>query len=259
MLKCVRLNVKLLVLGILIVYAYVRLRDVISKKDFSPENNLKKQSTDRQLPSQLLTLLNDLTNTIDLQVPERNVYGNIYSDRNTVQVKGYLNAVREFQLRHSVRTICEIGFAGGHSATSLLYATGAANYMGFDEWNRPIYEDAALQWVIQTFRESNIVIYKGDSTENVPEYDGKCDVIHIDGGHQGDVPLTDMTNMARLASKHNLLLIDDCTESFPAVLMGVNVLKEKNIVSNITQNDAGWVHRGFQKGWCVGHYNQGDN
>ena len=84
------------------------------------------------------------------------------------------------------------------------------------------------------FPTRDIKLIKGDSTktvlQNAQELSDKCDLIHVDGAHHADYPKTDLINMAALAAKHNLLFIDDCTESWPAVLLGVDYITDNNMV-----------------------------
>jgi hypothetical protein len=58
----------------------------------------------------------------------------------------------------------------------------------------------------------------GDSTVIVPKYalehpDFRCDLIHVDGGHFGKIPIQDMVNMARLSREdgQSIILLDDTT------------------------------------------------
>ena len=46
-----------------------------------------------------------------------------------------------------------------------------AEYTAFDIWDRPYYENQALNWVRSRFRNRSIRIIKGDSTSSVPSYD----------------------------------------------------------------------------------------
>lgn len=222
---------------------------------FDQQEEIVKNETDK-----LFALLDDLDVTIRKKSSEKKIYGNIYSAKGLQQVKSYMKAVKEFAKSHPVRTICEIGFAGGHSASVFLFSTKTAQYTAFDMWDRAEYEDAALAWVRKTFQGRDINLVKGDSTKTVPQYQGTCDVIHIDGAHHANFPLLDMKNMARLASKDNLLLMDDCSKSWPAVLKGVDYLKKNGLVSYLDMIVAeNWVFRGAVKGWCIGSYKKSDD
>ena len=62
--------------------------------------------------------------------------------------------------------------------------------------------------------------------------------------------------MKQLAASSNLLLIDDCTSSWQAVLDGVNFgFSQGLFIERPKQEIAlGWKHRGSQKGWCIASY-----
>ncbi|CAC5416572.1 unnamed protein product [Mytilus coruscus] len=122
-------------------------------------------------------------------------------------------------------------------------------------WDQPVYENTAIEWVRQQFKNRQITLIKGDSAKTVPQFQGKCDIIHIDGAHHTYSPKMDMKNMARVASINNLLLMDDCSKSWPAVLKGVEYLKTNNLLDNLKMHvPEGWIYRGAQKGWCIGSY-----
>ena len=200
-----------------------------------------------------------LDTVINKKTSESNIYGNVFSGRAEQQIRSYTKAIEEFMKTNEVQHICEIGFAGGHSATVLLAATKNAQYTGFDMWDRSFYENSALAWVKQEFVGRKIEIVKGDSTKTVPLYNivKTCDIIHVDGAHHAHFPKTDYINMQRLASKNNLLLIDDCTPSWPAVMNGVNYCTKKQIFTKRPKQivPENWSHRGKLKGWCIGSYN----
>ncbi|CAC5416561.1 EXTL3 [Mytilus coruscus] len=108
------------------------------------------------------------------------------------------------------------------------------------------------------FNNRQITHIKGNSTKTVPRFEGKCDIIHINGALHAHFPETDMKNMARVASDDNLLLVDDCSKSWPAVLKGVDYLKKTDLLNNIPMHvPEGWIYRGAQKGRFIGSYNTG--
>ncbi|CAC5416562.1 EXT2 [Mytilus coruscus] len=215
----------------------------------------KDETSKASISDNLFNLLNELDITIHKKAPEKKIYGNIYSDKERMQIESYFSAIKNFTKMYEVKTICEIGFAGGHSATLFLRLTDSASYIGFDMWDQPVYENTAIEWVRQQFKNRRITLIKGDSTKTVPQFQGKCDIIHIDGAHHAHFPQMDMKNMARVASVNNLLLIDDCSKSWPAVLKGVEYLKTNDLLDNLNMHvPEGWIYRGAKKGWCVGSY-----
>ena len=207
----------------------------------------------------LFNMLKDLDTTISKHATEKQVYGNVFSGNAHEQVISYSKHVKDFVKKSGANHICEIGFAGGHSATTLLSATKhtGAKYTAFDIWDREFYENTALKWVKEHFPLRDINIIKGDSTKTVPNTAPlNCDIIHVDGAHHAHYPKTDYINMQRHASANNLLLIDDCTDSWKAVMEGVNYATVKHIFKEKPKKfvPKGWTHRGKKKGWCIGSY-----
>ncbi|CAC5389240.1 unnamed protein product [Mytilus coruscus] len=170
-------------------------------------------------------------------------------------MQSYITVIKDFNKNYPIRNICEIGFAGGHSAAVLLYTIHSATYTAFDKWENSSYQETSLTWIKNKFSNRQITIIKGDSTKTVPKFKGECDVIHIDGAHHSRSPQLDTINMMRIASVNNLLLIDDYINSWPSVIKAVEYLIKNDLVYNMKQYIATeWSHHGTQKGWCIGHY-----
>tara|TARA_B110000858_G_scaffold181876_1_gene220716 strand:- start:4257 stop:7181 length:2925 start_codon:yes stop_codon:yes gene_type:complete len=207
----------------------------------------------------IFNMLKDLDTTISKHASTKQVYGNVFSGNAHDQVVSYTQHVKDFVQKYGAHHICEIGFAGGHSATTLLLSTEmtSAKYTAFDIWDREFYENTALKWVKERFPLRNIHIIKGDSTITVPNSEPlQCDIIHIDGAHHAHYPKTDYINMQKHASANNLLLIDDCTDSWKAVMEGVKFATDNNIFQERPKQfiPKAWSHRGKKKGWCIGSY-----
>lgn len=118
----------------------------------------------------------------------------------------------------AVRTICETGFNGGHSALLYLLANPTAHVISFD-LGKYAYTDAAAQWLAAKFPQ-RFELIRGDSTQTVPRLvaerpDLRCDFISVDGGHTEEVATADVWNLARIATLSpsgdaaNVLLVDD--------------------------------------------------
>ena len=64
--------------------------------------------------------------------------------------------------------------------------------------------------------EGQVEIICGDSRETLPrlieQEPPKYDFIHIDGGHEGDVPMQDIINSVSLSHDDTFILVDDCNE-----------------------------------------------
>jgi predicted O-methyltransferase YrrM len=102
-------------------------------------SSIKQPSPDEPVARQLLVTLDT---EVRSKVSDEQVYGNTHNNANMEQPLAYLKALYDYH--DTAKRICEIGFAGGHSATIFLHALPNAEYHAFDDWDRPYYEDAAL-------------------------------------------------------------------------------------------------------------------
>ena len=131
-----------------------------------------------------------------------------------------------------VRTICDIGFNGGHSAL-LWLAYSNAQVLMFD---LGAHEGVSIghRWLhsVPSLRAAErLQLILGDSNETVPAFarrhpDYTCDLISIDGGHSRRQAEGDLRHMAMLASPRcqHIALLDDCPVlPLPARKYTVNV------------------------------------
>lgn len=170
-----------------------------------------------------LHLLNTLAKAIYKTVRTRkpgllqHVEGN--SAQLTLERKVYISLAQ----LPEVKTICEIGFNMGHSASLWLLANPTARVFMFDLWTHE-YSPMAEQFLRSHSRGSRfglfnvserLTITRGSSLETVPEFarqrpDVKCDIVSVDGGHTYELGLQDIINMRALANpKFHVLLVDD--------------------------------------------------
>lgn len=211
--------------------------------------------------NELTTKLEVLDSVIGKALPKgKNVYGNVFTDKDQEQLKAYIQYVRGFA-PNKVKRICEIGFAGGHSAVTLLLASGAPEYIGFDIWDRADYENAAWDHVTNLFPNVKFTLVKGDSTITVPAFKDKymCDILHVDGAHHAHYPQADLTNMQQLASPENLLFADDCCTSWPAVYKAWESGMKQGYIKEYGRHTTNHMFRRTYKGWCVGFYEKQTN
>ena len=103
----------------------------------------------------------------------------------------------------------EIGFNAGHSAEIFLYNNPSLTLTSFDI-GMSHYIETGKDYIDYTYPGRHTLIL-GDSTITVPQMpvETKFDIIFIDGGHDYEVALADMTNCRRFAHKDTLLLFDD--------------------------------------------------
>ena len=122
----------------------------------------------------------------------------------------------------NVRTICEIGFNAGHSASLWLLANPTARVIAFDLFLRPYVQHnleflksdkAAALGVVGA--ANRLDVYAGSSTETVPTFvrnnpNLRCDLLSVDGSHHMEDAIKDIKNMHHLANEtFNILVIDD--------------------------------------------------
>jgi hypothetical protein len=114
--------------------------------------------------------------------------------------------------------LCEIGLNVGHSAATLLTATHAQEFLAWD-WNdkKLASVDQGFAYLREVFPEVPMQLHGGDSLQAVPAFlqqhqDVVCDVVHIDGSHDGVYPEGDFQNMRKAARKdgRTLVIFDDC-------------------------------------------------
>ena len=128
-------------------------------------------------------------------------------------VKGKIRFYYWLARRPWVKTICEIGFNGGHSTLQWLAASDDVVVHSFDIAHYP-YVLPMAAYINQTF-PGRFHLYIGDSTKTVPHFskthrDVKCDVLVVDGAHKYKIALADVRNMRAMANRnHNVLIFDD--------------------------------------------------
>jgi hypothetical protein len=156
----------------------------------------------------------------------------------------------------AVRQVCEIGFNGGHSA--VMWLSSKPNLL-LQEFDLGVHDYVlrARDFVDRHF-PGRLNLTLGDSARTVPEFVRHnpgfvCDVLHVDGNHDGEMPLIDMMNMRALARPHSLLFLDDvaCTPGFCADPQKAwDKLKRDGVIEEWHCTS---VERGT-RGWCVGRY-----
>jgi hypothetical protein len=114
-------------------------------------------------------------------------------------------------------TVCEIGFNVGHSAATFLIATSAKSLIAFDCGGKASVHEGftSLQ---ESLPYAKFEMVEGNSPVMVNKFaqkngaDATCDVIHIDGAHDGPFPAADWEAMWHYARDdgQTLVVFDDC-------------------------------------------------
>lgn len=100
-------------------------------------------------------------------------------------------------------TVCETGFNVGSSARVFLQSPKVKRVLSFDLLERPAHKYAAETMMKE--HPGRLEVIGGDSRITIPKFvaenpDFVCDVVLVDGGHEGDVPLRDLENLQASAS-----------------------------------------------------------
>jgi len=112
-------------------------------------------------------------------------------------------------------TVCETGFNLGHSSLLWLQANPRVKVISFDLGIHP-YVKPSAEYINQYF-PGRLTLIIGDSRETLPRFSKanpniKCDLFFVDGGHENDIPQSDMFWAIAMLNKTNTnsrILIDD--------------------------------------------------
>ncbi len=179
------------------------------------------------------------------------LYGNVFTAQDTTQTDEYIG----YALQPWVSTICEIGFAAGHSAVIWTGVRKTIKVISFDNFGTEKVTQLAYDNIKTT---NDVTIYRGDSTATVLKFtetnfpNMSCDLISIDGAHHAHFPERDIFNFRLLASSRNVVLIDDFSSSWPAVQLGVE--KAKKILQHRHTAYSSVKFLNSFKGWLVAQY-----
>ena len=162
-------------------------------------------------------------------------------------------------------TFCEIGVNVGHSAAIMLTASSATSFLAFDCGGKPsVY--AGFQLLQRVFSYASFEFVEGNSAVAVPTYaqthpQTTCDVIHIDGAHDGPFPAADFDNARRFARADGgtFIVFDDCncdTEWCVAPLAVFKKAVAEGLIEELTAGASYLNVAGRQKGSCAGWLRQ---
>ena len=146
------------------------------------------------------------------------VEGNLICDispENNVSKRNISKIINIQNLCIGKKMICEIGVNAGHSLLLMLENNPNAIYLVFD-LNKHRYTVPCLNYIRSQYPKTKIISIFGDSTKTVPEYifDNpneihKYDLIHIDGGHDTEIVLSDFNSCKLLTANDGITIFDD--------------------------------------------------
>ena len=110
---------------------------------------------------------------------QQRLYGHIYNAQNAKQADAYLSVV----LKPIVKTICEVGFASGHSTVVYLAAKSDTRVISFDDAAKADVVDAAERFINREY-PGRLTLIRGDSMSTISAFARenpavKCDLISI--------------------------------------------------------------------------------
>ncbi len=144
--------------------------------------------------------------------------------------------------------ICEIGFNAGHSAV-LLALSNNANLTFFDIAEHP-YVQPCFQHLARSL-PNKMELNVGDSKKTLPEFIAKnggelFDLIHVDGGHEEHVFVSDFACALQLVKKGGILIVDDT--NIPYITEGVDKAIRDGLVAPVEAlYTIGYEHRVVRK------------
>jgi predicted O-methyltransferase YrrM len=147
----------------------------------------------------------------------------------------------------SIRTILEIGFNAGLSATAFLSARPDITVISVDIGSHD-YVLKAKEWIDKEFPNRHMLLI-GDSTkvlpqllEQFPAY--RPDLIFIDGGHDDPFPRLDINNAIKLARPDTFILVDDVVPWMTAITAAIQECMNSHRLHLIEQGRSdiwGWA------------------
>jgi hypothetical protein len=158
-------------------------------------------------------------------------------------------------------TFCEVGVNVGHSAAIFLTASSASSFLAFDCGGKPSVYDG-FRLLQRVFAPASFEFVEGNSVAQLPAYAKAhpattCDVMHIDGAHDGPFPAADFDNMRRFARRdgRTFVVFDDCNCATEWCIAPLAVFK-KAVAEGLIEELAGGASYltvpGGQKGSCMG-------
>lgn len=148
--------------------------------------------------------MSDFLSKNEISVP----IGHIYSKR-TSQPEFIRALIVE---NPDIRRICEVGFNAGHSSELFLSVKNTISVTSFDIGKQKCTR-YGKKYIDLHFPNRHVLV-KGASAITVPLFHKKhpshvFDLIFIDGSHRYEDAYADIVNLAKLAHKKTVLILDD--------------------------------------------------
>lgn len=149
----------------------------------------------------------------------------------------------------SIQVIVETGFNGGHSSAAFLSVRSNVSVLSFDLGRWDYVRKAKM--LIDTCYPGQHALVLGDSTQTIPSTikycpPSKVDLLFIDGGHFGQVPLQDVQHLMPWAKSNALIIMDDI--NYPHVAAAWNYLISVGAIEQIES----FTSQEDQRQWALG-------
>ena len=161
------------------------------------------------------------------------------------------------------KVVCETGFNIGHSSLTFLSAQDDIVVHSFDIGTHPGAKPMA-EYLGHVFGD-RFHIHFGDSTVTLPQFHQdnpniKCDVIFVDGGHQGKVPWLDILNFIAMAIPGRTILVFDDYPAYwgmPMVFVDIagawELAIHKGLLQEVMRCSSEPISKNHpERGFCVG-------
>jgi predicted O-methyltransferase YrrM len=157
-----------------------------------------------------------------------------------------------------VTRLCEVGFAKGHSAITMLWSNPESTLVSFDLEDLE-YAQRSLEYVKKLF-PNRVNRVAGDSLVSLSAHATSlgdnpeiCDLFSIDGVHEGDYPRQDLRYALKMTKPGGYLIADDVSpKSFPKVVSAWEALKTTGEITDVHCEEHPVAIEGYQKRWCIG-------
>ena len=160
----------------------------------------------------------------------------------------------------TIKTICEVGLNGGHSALNWLVANPDAHLYEFELGADDHRYYKIGHAMVEAVFPDRMTLILGDSDTTLSKFhadhpDLRCDLISIDGGHVGFQAFHDVANFLPLAHSATIAVMDDCAADHDQERVGrvAREAVEEGILVNLEKfkhfPDVG------PRGSCVAQYN----
>lgn len=169
--------------------------------------------------------------------------------------------VHEIAKSPFVKTVCQTGFSGGHSAFMCLTANPHLKVYSFDEERYNYSKELATYMSWEFF--DRFVIKFGDTRQTIPNFvttrpEFKCDMFIVDGSRNRDALEGDFKNAARLANPTGNIIVVELYATNDAGLLWEKYKEmgdvKEHFMCKFNELDVLSVRSSSHVGFAVGSY-----